>query len=208
MYGENPAEYGNNISENRNPKMKENFFSNKKKNIKLGGLTIKKILKENKNFKLNDFYPYMPIDLKVSKKIQVHYLGYYLKWDPQECFYYASENTGFEPNSIRTEGTYSKYSSIDDKIDPFHYYTTYIKFGLGRASYDAAQEVRNKKILRKEAVRLVKKYDHEFPNKYFYEFLEYIGISKKKFFETVNKFRPNNLWIKKNEIWSLRKKIK
>jgi hypothetical protein len=150
----------------------------------------------------------MPIDIKVSKKIKVHYLGYYLKWDPQECFYYASENTGFEPNSIRTEGTYSKYSSIDDKIDPFHYYTTYIKFGLGRASYDAAQEVRNKKILRKEAVRLVKKYDHEFPNKYFYEFLEYIGISKKKFFETVNKFRPNNLWIKKNEIWSLRKKIK
>ena len=26
------------------------------------------------------------------------YLGYYLKWDPQECYYYASENTGFKAN--------------------------------------------------------------------------------------------------------------
>jgi hypothetical protein len=32
-------------------------------------------------------------------------------------------------------GSYSKYSSIDDKIDDFHYYTTFIKFGIGRATY-------------------------------------------------------------------------
>ena len=42
--------------------------------------------------------------------------------------------TGFKPNTERTEGSYSKYSSIDDKIDDFHYYTTYIKYGLGRSS--------------------------------------------------------------------------
>ena len=83
-------------------------------------------------------------------------MGYYLKWDPQEVYYYASQNTGFSANIERTQGTYSKYSSIDDKIDYFHYYTTLIKFGLGRASYDASQEVRNGKITRDEAVYLVK----------------------------------------------------
>ena len=40
-------------------------------------------------------------------------------------------------------------------ISPFHYYTTN-KIGLGRCSYDAAQEVRNGKITREEAVYLVK----------------------------------------------------
>ena len=50
------------------------------------------------------------------------------------------------PNQERTEGTYSKYSSIDDKIDNFHFFTTYIKFGIGRATYDAAQEIRQKKL--------------------------------------------------------------
>ena len=39
------------------------------------------------------------------------FLGYFEKWDPQECFYYASENTGFKSNAERTEGTYSKYSN-------------------------------------------------------------------------------------------------
>ena len=116
-----------------------------------------------------------PIGKKlIDAKIEVHYLGYYKKWDPQECYYYAVENTGFNSNPERTEGTYSKYSSIDDQIDPFHYYTTLIKFGIGRATYDASQEVRNGKITRDEAIYLVNKYDSEFPKDFFKEFIEYI----------------------------------
>ena len=90
-----------------------------------------------------------------------------MKWDPQENFYYASEHTGFKSNSERTEGTYSKYSSIDDKIDNFHWYTTLIKFGIGRATYESAQEIRNDKITREEGVNLVKQYDQEFPKNIF-----------------------------------------
>jgi hypothetical protein len=55
----------------------------------------------------------------------------------------------------RTPGTYSKYNSIDDKIDDFHYWTTYQKFGIGRATYDAAQEIRSGDITREEGVALV-----------------------------------------------------
>ena len=45
-----------------------------------------------------------------------------------------------------------------------------IKFGLGRATWDAAQEIRDGKISRDEGVNLVKKYDQEFPEKYFQDF--------------------------------------
>ena len=38
----------------------------------------------------------------------------------------------------RITGTYSKYTSIDDKIDDLHFYTTGIKFGIGRATHEAA----------------------------------------------------------------------
>ena len=141
IYGENQAEYGNNIDENYNPIMNLEFFSDNDINPTFGGVKMDEIIK-NYNFKFNDFEPYLPLDKKniKSKKIKVFYLGYFLKWDPQECFYYASKNTGFTSNTERTEGSYSKYSSIDDKIDPF-IYTTYIKFGISRATYDAAQEV-------------------------------------------------------------------
>ena len=52
--------------------------------------------------------------------------------------------------------------------------TQLIKFGLGRATYDACQEIRAEKITREEGVRLVKLYDSEFPKRYFNDFLDYI----------------------------------
>ena len=211
FYGENQAEYGNAAEENVSPQMDSKFFSKKNNSeIILGGEKLTNILK-NYNFTLNDFEPYIAPELNtlIEKKIEQRYLGYYLKWDPQECYYYAAKNTGFRPNTERTEGSYSKYSSIDDKIDPFHYFLTYVKFGLGRASYDAAQEIRNEKITREEGINLVKKYDNEFPKKYFKEFLDYIGIKEEAFFSTVDNFRSPHLWKKDKdgEKWKLLQKI-
>ena len=67
------------------------------------------------------------------------------------------DKAGFEASPERTAGTYSKYSSIDDKIDDLHYYTG-IKFGIGRATEDAAQEIRSGEIDRHEGVQLVKRF--------------------------------------------------
>ena len=77
--------------------------------------------------------------------------------DFTEAYYYSVENSNFKSRPYRSQGTYSKYSSIDDKIDDLHYYTTFIKYGLGRCSYDASQEIRNKHITLDEAKLLVKK---------------------------------------------------
>ena len=134
-------------------------------------------------------------------------MGYYMKWDPQEAYYFAVEHTDFEANSERTEGTYSKYNSIDDKSDPYHYYTTLIKFGIGRATYDASQEIRNHKITREEGVALVKKFDHEFPKKYFKDLLEYMDMTEKRFWELIDKFRSPHIWKKENGEWKLRKAV-
>ena len=208
FYGENQAEYGNNIEENYKETMEKKFYSDHSENIFFGGVSKKEIIKTYK-FKNEDFLPYEPLNnVKQNDKIQVHYLGYYLRWDPQECYYYAAENTGFKTNTERTEGSYSKYSSIDDKIDPFHYYTTLIKFGIGRATYDSSQEISNNKISREEGVNLLKLFDHEFPKKYFKDFLNYIDLSEELFFETIDKFRSPHLWTKdSNNNWKLRHNV-
>jgi N-acetyl sugar amidotransferase len=206
MYGENQAEYGNSIEENINPIMNMDFFSSEDPlSMKFGGVAMQEYIDSGKYTK-SDFAPYIPPNKKtlIDDGIEVHYLGYYLKWDPQECYYYAVDNTGFQANPVRTEGTYSKYSSIDDKVDPFHYLTTLIKFGIGRCTYDAAQEVRNDKITREEASYLVNKYDVEFPNTYFKEFLEYIGTSETEFWKTIDKHRSPHIWKKVDEVWKLR----
>jgi N-acetyl sugar amidotransferase len=206
MYGENQAEYGNNITDNYNSIMSPDFFGVESSDeIFIGGMSIQDII-GHYGFTENDFAPYIPPSKSEieSSNIEVHYLGYYLHWDPQECYYYAVENTGFSANPERTQGTYSKYSSIDDKIDFFHYYTTLIKFGLGRASYDASQEVRNGKITRAEAIHLVNKYDSEFPEKYFADFLDYITLDKAQFHSICDSFRPEHIWSNDSGTWHLK----
>jgi N-acetyl sugar amidotransferase len=207
FYGENQAEYGNNVKENFRPTMDPKFFEGPMapNQVVLGGVSGDELVR---SFELHekDLLPYLPADGDRLKSIgtTVHYLGYYLKWDPQECYYYAAQHTGFAVNDERTEGSYSKYSSIDDKIDPFHYFTTLIKFGLGRASYDAAQEIRNHKITREEGVALVKRYDPEFPKKYFSFFLEYMDITEDRFWELINRARSPHLWHEVDGKWQIR----
>ena len=155
---------------------------------------------------LNDIKLFLPPNLEIVKKqnLEVHYLGYFLKWTPQEVYYYAVENCNFKPRPFRTQGTYSKYNSIDDKIDDLHYYTTFIKFGIGRATYDVSQEIRNDHINIDEGKKLIKKYDGEFPDIYFYEILKYLDIEPDHFHKITDKFRPPHLWKKLGKQWKLK----
>ena len=203
FYGENQAEYGNNIEDNYSPLMDNKFYSTKYVNEEftdfyLSGYPENELV-EKFNIEPKYLDIYKPLNQKdvVNTGTEVHYLGYYYKWDPQEMYYYSVENTGFRANNTRTQGSYSKYAGIDDKIDWLHYYMTVIKFGIGRATYDASQEIRNNKITREEGIALVQKYDDEFPEVYFQEILDYLNIDKKKFWEIVDNFRNPLFWHKK-----------
>jgi hypothetical protein len=137
--------------------------------------------------------------------MEVHFFSYYNNWSPQENYYYAKENTGFESNPDgRSEGTYTKFASLDDKIDGQHYFTMYIKFGQGRAMNDANRDLRDGFITREEAVDLLNKYDGEFPKKYFQDVLDYMGITEERYWEVIDKARSPHLWEKVNGEWKLK----
>ncbi len=154
------------------------------------------------------FYKPPPLELIKQRQVEFHWFSYYHKWIPQENFYYSSEHTGFEANPAgRSEGTYSKYASLDDRTDGFHFYLGFIKFGLGRASSDAAHEIRDGHLTREEGVALVHRYDGEFPARHFAEFLEYINITEERFWEVVDRYRLPHLWEKKNGEWRLKKPV-
>ena len=145
----------------------------------------------------------------IRNKTEIHFFGYYEFWDPQENYYYSQKNTGFQPSDQRSEGTYSRYASLDDKIDGFHYYLAFIKFGIGRTTSDTAHEIRDEKIDREEGIALVKRYDAEFPKKYFEFFLDYCNMTKEDFNLIIDSWRSPHIWDKhsdgswflKNPIW-------
>lgn len=223
FYGENEAEYGNPIADTQSAERDWKYFSAEDKSqIFLGGVSVADLVSQ---FGVDpvDLNPYLPVSPSDASTLglQVHYLGYYLKWHPQGCYYYSVEHGGFEASPERTPGTYSKYNSIDDRIDDLHYYTTGVKFGLGRASYDAAQEIRSGEITRDEGVLLVKKYDHEFPERFADELMEYLSVNDREFpdaakmFERpimtrdyfaqlTDTFRSDHLWVYESGNWKLR----
>jgi N-acetyl sugar amidotransferase len=211
FYGENEAEYGNPIADNASSLRDKSYYSYKNLDeVYLGGVSIRE-LQEKHGIPLNDLLSFLPADAAEleKSKIEVHYLGYYLRWTPQEVYYYAVENTGFKARPFRTQGTYSKYNSIDDKIDDLHYYTTFIKFGIGRASYDASQEIRNLHLTREDGEALVKKFDGEFPDRYFEEIMKYLDIDSDYFrSKLTDQFRSPHLWGKDSKgIWQLRHNV-
>ena len=138
-----------------------------------------------------------------GKGLEMHWFSYYKKWTPQENYYYAVKYTGFRPNPKgRTEATYTKYASLDDKADGFHFYLGYMKFGLGRCSRDAQQDVRRGHITRDEGVALVRRFDHEFPSEHFPWFVDYLGITESDFWSVMDLYRTgSNVWRKDGESW-------
>jgi N-acetyl sugar amidotransferase len=173
------------------------------------GLKNKEYLSED-DYSESDLMFYEPPTTEQLDKVGIvgkHFYSYYHKWSPQENYYYCVEHTGFKPNSERSEGTYSKYSSLDDKMDGFHYYMRYIKFGLGRCLEEAAHEVRDGHIIREEGVALMRRYEGEFPEKYFKDFLGYLDISEDHFWEVVDSWRPKHLWKQTNKGWQLKHPI-
>lgn len=209
FYGENEAEYGNPIVENSKSLRDKSYYAMKNLDeMYLGGVSVSELINRY-GLKFADIHTFLPpsYDELTQTNIEVRYLGYYVKWVPQEVYYYAVEHAGFRARPFRSNGTYSKYNSIDDKIDDLHYYTTYIKFGIGRATYDASQEIRNNHIKREEGVELVKRFDGEFPITYLSEILKYLDISEDHFLRLCDKFRSPHLWDKKNGRWRLRRTV-
>lgn len=209
FYGENEAEYGNPIADNATSLRDKSYYTfGNLSEVYLAGASIEELI-DKYHLSLNDLLSYLPADSREleGSGLEVHYLGYYLKWTPQEAYYYAVEHTGFQANPVRSEGTYSKYNSLDDRIDGLHYYTTYIKFGLGRSTYDASQEIRNKHLTREEAVTLVHKFDGEFPQRYLKEIMDYIGMPPERFLELCDQFRSPHLWINEGGQWKLENNV-
>ena len=216
FYGEMPGEYGENISHKTSSFASPGLNSEsegykldplsgmKQSDILLGGKPLDEYIDEG--IPLVELQSYLPLDpnILLEKNIIFKYLGYYKRWVPQEAYYYAVENTGFEANPVRTEGTYSKYNSIDDKTDGFFYYTRYIKFGVGRATMDSAQEIRNKHINKEEGLALIKRFEGEYPSRYEKEFLDYIDMTQEEFFNLCDEFRSPHLWKIENDHWVLR----
>ena len=212
MFGENgEAEYGGDTGANDKPSWDTDDWDR----IYQKGSSVNRLieiglelgaLSEQEVKEITPFYSLPPMEF--DRIPEFNWLGYYLKWHPQSNYYLATQRFGFEANPDgRSEGTHSKYASLDDKTDGLHYFMGYIKFGIGRCTSDAAHEVRDGDITRDEAVALVKRYDGEVPLKSLTVTQEYLGMENNHFWQAVNRFRNERIWKRDNALYETRKNV-
>ena len=214
MFGEKgDLEYGGNLSEWDSPILK---ISSDTLNDKINGLprpiATSDLSKSNwlpEGLKIEDLKSYMPPTKNELEKnnVREYYFSYFNNWKPNEHFKIAEEKYGFKKNNTRIEGTYTKYSGLDDKLNGFHYYLMFIKQGIGRATLDTSRHIRQGIISRDEGVDLVREYDGEFPSKHLELFLEYMGITEEELNKIFDKFRRPIIWTKEKNDWKLRQQV-
>ncbi len=158
----------------------------------------------------SDILPYTFPDAEAVKKNGVRpvYFSYFFKWDVYENFKYVKNKINFKTAlNGRTDGTFTNYDSLDDKIDDIYYYFQYIKFGFGRALRDASRLLNLGYINQKKAIEYIKKYDHEFPTTYFHEVKKYLKVNDKYINSIIDRHRNKEIWRNKNGKWELSSKI-
>ncbi len=157
---------------------------------------------------ISAFYKLPRREILDQFSMTVSWFSYFEPWHPMENYYAAVEHTGFEPNEERSEGTYSRFASLDDKLDGLHYYMGYIKFGIGRCTSDAAQQVRAGDLSRDEAVDLVRRYDGEVPARHMLTAMTYLNMSQEHLKAVVDRFRQPHIWEDLGEgDWRLKKAV-
>ena len=137
-----------------------------------------------------------PTDKEISEVgIRGIYLNNYVRWDSKMQHEKMIQKYNYKTN-IQTR-TFDRYNDVNSiHYSGIHDYIKFIKHGYGKITDHCTREIRLKRLSRENAVQLINKYN----NKEIDDlnlFLNWIKISKKDFFEIVNKFRNKNFWYKK-----------
>lgn len=139
-----------------------------------------------------------PDEIETSSTRAV-FSSYFFFWDSERNLEIA-ERYGFRSLPEPREGTYRTYVGIDEKINRVHQYMKVLKFGYGRATDHACEDLRNGRITREEARDLIRRYDLQpLGDDYANDVAAYMGYSRDEFDAQLEKWRNTEIWERCSE---------
>ena len=137
-------------------------------------------------------YPY---EIEQSKSTRAVFLSYFQKWDTHQNLRVAQSH-GFKKSSKRSEGTYRNFVGVDELINRVHQFLKVLKFGYGRATDHASEDIRLGLLEREEAKKLVSKYDFEpLSDKIINNVADFLEYTPVEFSNIVEGFRSSEIWF-------------
>lgn len=159
-----------------------------------------RFVSERYQIPMSELYLYdFPDELERFQTTRAVFMSYYFYWDSEEHLKIARQY-GFKTLDGPSEGTYRNYVGIDEKINRIHQYLKVLKFGYGRATDHACEDIRNGRLNREEGKELVRKYDlMDLSDYYVNDFIDYAGFTRPEFFKILERYRNHKIWKKSVE---------
>lgn len=191
LLGENSAfEYGGDGDLAARPTISREWFSRYAANAGRDA----RFVSRRHGIPMEQLLPYDYPDELDAAETRAVFMSHYFRWDSHE--HYAIARThGFQTPDQPPEGTYRPFVGVDEKINRIHQYLKVLKFGYGRATDHACEDIRAGRLSRDEARRLVRMHDlQDLSDSYVDDFVAYVGMSREAFFETLERYRNRDIW--------------
>ncbi|MDA9608765.1 N-acetyl sugar amidotransferase [SAR86 cluster bacterium] len=168
------------------------------------GFTWKDMIEEQEGLQPKDLlWSQFPSDEDISRVgVRGIYIGNFFNWDPNEHAKLMVEKYNFQLAKKPFERTYRTMSNLDDMHENgAHDYLKFIKFGYGRGTDHAAEDIRLGNMTRDEGIEMVRKYDSVKPTTDLERWLEYTGRNAEEFDKTADSYRDHRVWWIKDSSW-------
>ncbi len=133
-------------------------------------------------------YQYPQVGEFDRAELQIVYLGWFLgDWsNVNNAMYSCSEGLEIREHTVVETGDLFGVTALDEDWVTLNQMIKYFKFGFGRASDYANEEIRLGNMTRQEGVKIAAQYDGSCSNEYIQSFCDYIGISFEQFWKHVH----------------------
>jgi N-acetyl sugar amidotransferase len=129
-------------------------------------------------------YTYPPASELRRAKVRSVLLGAFIPWDVKEHVAIIKKELGWKGEEVEGIPPEYDYEKIECFMQGVRDYIKFLKRGFGRTTHLTSIDVRNGRLTRQEAERLVREYDGKRPVA-LNLFLDYLGIDEQRFMDVI-----------------------
>lgn len=140
-------------------------------------------------------------------KLDPIFLSYFVPWSSIENWQFA-RSVGFkdleDTGEWHRDGTWQQYDQIDTIGYLTHTWMKFLKFGHWIATDYLSIYIREGKISRAEAVKIVNAEEYKLDKKMLKDFIDFCGYTEAEFLEIAERFANRDIVEKRDGIWRLK----
>lgn len=177
------------------------------KNGVASGIEMEELLKLEGIYEKDLNFFNLPLEKQLND-LEPIYLSYFVEWNSYNNYLFASK-LGFHDlrNEWKRTHHIEDFDQVDSRAYLIHPWLKYPKFGHATATDYASRLIRYGLLSRDEAIKLVLKHDHDLDKLAVRDFCQFLGYTERQFYDIIDKFYNEDIFVKIDNQWKLKNEI-